>query len=200
MKKNKISKKIKKQDQAPKVRNEAEIALPSLPKTVAVTVPSIEVPNVEVPTLMAPTPKVETPKKPAVRVNMNDDDSYILVDIYFGTNSETGETLRSGTRIYYKWLNRKNKKVILQKSNLDFTLQIGDEVTAVEMGTHNGQPTIVKTNLLAKKVIDLGISSLPNIEEQEGMTLLFPNELAIMALEKKELPKLKGWVGTKIGY
>lgn len=177
-------------------KNEALLTLPNVKVPTAPVAPKVSAPVINVPTIQVPkVVEITVPKTKEVN-----DNEYILVDISFGANEEV--TLRSGTRRFYKWMSAKHPyNVILQKTNLDLTLSIGDKVEAVETGVFAGKPIINATKVVEKNFIDMSIiNGLNNIEEQPGMTLLFPNEVAVLILKGKPVPSLKGWVGTKLAY
>lgn len=178
-----------------KPKNEALVALPNVKIP---TVPVVKAPVIQAPKVEAPV--VEVPKIPQVTAPITNNERYILVDISFGVNDNL--TLRSGTRRFYKWMSVKHPyQVILQKENLDLSLSIGDEIEALETGVFKGNKTITKTKLVTRKKLDLSIiNGLGNIEEQPGMTLLFPNEVAVLLLKNQPVPTIKGWVGTKLAY
>lgn len=193
MSKKKNSVKIKKHGKPQAPKNEALNPLPNVKVPTAPVVPKVSTPVINIPTIQLP--KVTTPKSKEIK-----DNEYILVDISFGATEEV--VLRSGTRRYYKWMSAKHPhQVILQKENLDLTLSIGDKVKAVETGVFAGKSVIYKTEIVEKNFIDMSvINGLNNIEEQPGMTLLFPNEVAVLILKSEPVPSLKGWVGTKLAY
>lgn len=147
------------------------------------------------------TPKVAPPpviaRKPAAPPVSASENAIIghLVDIKFSSGNY-------GARQYYKWL--VNDRCILQKINLDNTLEIGDCVE-VTLGTHNGNPSVENTHKVVegKRIEQLvGIKKLPEIEPESGDTVVYPNELASAILRNSKVfkPKIKGWVGSQLVY
>lgn len=187
MAKNKKSQKIKNFGK-PKKEQKVEVAVKTPPATKPAT-STAKAPPV--------TPKVAAPpviaRKPAAPPASENATIGHLVDIKFSSG-------RWGARQYYKWL--VGDKCILQKINLDNTLEIGDSVE-VTLGTHNGNPSVENTHKVVGTIEQLvGTKTLPEVEPEPGDTVVYPNELASAILRNSKVfkPKIKGWVGSQLVY